>query len=121
MSVEHSTALLKEGGLMAVLAYLDFFGIAVQRSAVITAANICRAVPDEHFGMVTDAIPNLTNLLSHHDQQVVENAFLAFVRLADSCFSTSDSSYVESHISICNHARNSSRRLTHTLKTTQRN
>jgi len=106
---------------MAVLAYLDFFGIAVQRSAVITAANICRAVPDEHFGMVTDAIPNLTNLLSHHDQQVVENAFLAFVRLADSCFSTSDSSYVESHISICNHARNSSRRLTHTLKTTQRN
>jgi E3 ubiquitin-protein ligase TRIP12 len=97
MSVEHSGALLKEGGLMAVLAYLDFFSLAVQRTSVITAANICRSVPEEYFCMVTDAIPNLSNLLSHHDQQVIEQTFLAFVRLADSCFSTSNTRYTEHH------------------------
>src|SRR5690349_19876144 len=41
LSHEHPQALLQNGGLMAVLSYLDFFPTGVQRTAVATAATMC--------------------------------------------------------------------------------
>eukprot|EP01050_Picozoa_sp_SAG11_P014148 SAG11_NODE_1713_length_4398_cov_5.942080_1_plen_340_part_10 len=69
-----------------MLSYLDFFPIGVQRVAVNTAANMCRAVPTDGtgFSMVQDIIPNLTNLLSHHDQRIVEGGCSCFISLAES-------------------------------------
>lgn len=40
LSVEHPASVLRAGGLMAVLTYLDFFPTGVQRVAVTTAANV---------------------------------------------------------------------------------
>jgi hypothetical protein len=67
-------------GLSAVLAYLDFFSTGVQRSAVTTAANLCRRVPPDDFHFAADAVPTLTNLLRSHDGRVVERAVVAFAR-----------------------------------------
>ena len=75
---------MREGGLSAILTYLDFFSTNVQRTAVTTAANCCRNISIEHFGMVRDVMPILRNVLAYPDQRVVEGACLAVTRTLDS-------------------------------------
>ena len=45
LSVEHPEPLLRASGLSAVLTFIDFFDMNTQRTAIATAANICRNVP----------------------------------------------------------------------------
>ncbi|CAO3564433.1 unnamed protein product [Mortierella alpina] len=84
ISSEYPHAVVKEGGLAAVLMFLDFFPTNVQRTAVKTAANCCRGIQHDSISMVQDILPNLENLLRASDQKMVEQACLCFVRLADS-------------------------------------
>ncbi|KAF9908784.1 Ubiquitin fusion degradation protein 4 [Linnemannia zychae] len=84
ISSEYPHAVVKEGGLSAVLMYLDFFSTNVQRTAVKTAANCCRGMHQDSLAMVKDILPNLENLLTYPDQKIVEQVCLCFVRLADS-------------------------------------
>ncbi|EOD15580.1 hypothetical protein EMIHUDRAFT_470519, partial [Emiliania huxleyi CCMP1516] len=83
LSQEHPLAVLRAGGMLAVLQYVDFFAMGVQRRAVATAANMCRGLPVECAHLVADSVPLLSNLLSHHDQKLLENVCLAFARLAE--------------------------------------
>lgn len=84
LAKEHSKSILEEGGLMAILTYLDFFSISVQRSSVATAADLCRNVPIEHFELVANVLPQLSSLLLREDMQIVESAILCYLRLAKS-------------------------------------
>ncbi len=63
--MEHSHSLLREGGLLAVLSYLDFFSTSVQRVALVTAANMCRGITAENADAAQAAVPLLTNLLQY--------------------------------------------------------
>jgi E3 ubiquitin-protein ligase TRIP12 len=74
---------LKAGALNAVLMFLDFFPSGTQRSALTTAANICRQISPDSFENVVDAIPILTNLLQYQDAKLVEKTIICFSRLAD--------------------------------------
>jgi E3 ubiquitin-protein ligase TRIP12 len=66
------------------LTYLDFFPISVQRSAVITAANCCRNISDEHFGVISEIMPILLNVLQNNDQKVLEQGCLCVSRIVES-------------------------------------
>ncbi|ORY01005.1 hypothetical protein K493DRAFT_210243 [Basidiobolus meristosporus CBS 931.73] len=84
ISVEYPTSIVREGGLLAVLMYLDFFSTNVQRTAVTTAANCSRNVPNDCFDMIKEVVPILERLLSYSDQKVIDQACLALVRLVES-------------------------------------
>jgi len=77
-------------GLSAILSFLDFFSLAVQRSAVTTASNLCRRVPRDCFQYVSDSIPTLTQLLKYTDQKILEKVVLCFARLVDNYFTNTD-------------------------------
>ena len=49
-------AIVRSGGLTAVLSFLDFFPTSVQRIAVRTAANSCFRVPADAFRLVLEAL-----------------------------------------------------------------
>jgi E3 ubiquitin-protein ligase TRIP12 len=83
LSHEHPGSLLQNGGLMAVLSYLDFFPSSVQRTAVATAAMMCTALGPSHVSSVKDALPMLCNLLQYQDDKVVDNACIALQHIAD--------------------------------------
>mmetsp|Transcript_58754 Transcript_58754/g.97051 ORF Transcript_58754/g.97051 Transcript_58754/m.97051 type:complete len:1917 (+) Transcript_58754:53-5803(+) len=83
LSHEHALCILRAGGMLAVLQYVDFFAMGVQRLAVSTAANLCRGLPVECAHLVTDAVPLLSGLLNHQDQKVLENVCLGFSRLVE--------------------------------------
>ncbi|KAK4506542.1 hypothetical protein PRZ48_000274 [Zasmidium cellare] len=84
ISVEFPSSIVREGGLTACLTYLDFFATSTQRTAVTTAANCCRNIPEDSFPTVRDVMPILLNALSSSDQRVVEQASLCVSRVIDS-------------------------------------
>lgn len=57
--------MLRQGGLVACLSFLDFFQTGVQRVAVATAANMCRGLTTDNTEAVQTAVPILTNLLQY--------------------------------------------------------
>lgn len=63
----HGPNLIREGSLMAILAFIDFFGIDIQRKIANMAANMCRQIPSNCFANVECVLPNIVNLLSSHD------------------------------------------------------
>lgn len=84
ISEEVPSSIVREGGLGALLNFLDFFSFHVQRTAVTAAANCCRSLSLESFSMVKESIPIFRNVLGYPDQRVVEQACLAVVRIVES-------------------------------------
>ncbi|KAI3602651.1 ubiquitin-protein ligase [Moniliophthora roreri] len=84
ISEEFPSAIVREGGLSALLNYLDFFSIAVQRTALQAASNCCRNVSSEHFPQIRGVWPIIRNCLTYSDQRLVEFACLCVIRVIDS-------------------------------------
>ena len=84
ISVEYPSRIVREGGLTACLSYLEFFATSTQRTAVTTAANCCRNIPEDSFSVVRDVMPILLNVLGSNDQRVVEQAALCVSRIVES-------------------------------------
>ncbi|KAI5475050.1 E3 ubiquitin-protein ligase TRIP12, partial [Pseudohyphozyma bogoriensis] len=84
ISEEVPHAIVREGGLSAILSFLDFFSFHVQRTAVTAAANCCRSLSPDSFDLVKEVTPIFKNILGYPDQRVVEQAALAVVRITDS-------------------------------------
>ncbi|WVR06423.1 hypothetical protein IAU60_003454 [Kwoniella sp. DSM 27419] len=80
VSAEYPAAIVREGGLGALLNYLPFFSTNVQRTAVTAAANCCRNISGEHYAQIKEVFPILRDTLSSGDQRLVEQATLAVVR-----------------------------------------
>jgi E3 ubiquitin-protein ligase TRIP12 len=84
ISVEYPGQIVQEGGLTACLTFLDFFATSTQRTAVTTAANCCRNIPEGSFPVVRDVMPILENILNNNDQKVVEQGSICVSRIVQS-------------------------------------
>jgi E3 ubiquitin-protein ligase TRIP12 len=80
---------VRENGLAALLNYLDFFSIAVQRVALQAASNCCRNILPEYFNMIRGVWPIIRNCLTYADQRLVEFACLCVIRVVDSYYRNS--------------------------------
>ena len=89
ISEEFPSSIVREGGLAALLNYLDFFSIAVQRTALQAASNCCRNVSPDHFTMIHGIWPIIRNCLGYSDQRLVEFACLCVIRVIDSYYRAS--------------------------------
>lgn len=76
--------LLEARGVSAVLSYLDFFPLSVQRTGMETVANMCKKVSVETLHLMVDSIPQLSQMLLHSDSKLVEHVCAAFCRLVTS-------------------------------------
>lgn len=84
ISTEFPASIVREGGLTACLTFLDFFATGTQRTAVTTAANCCRNIPEDSFSTVRDVMPILGNILKNNDQKVVEQGCICVSRIVQS-------------------------------------
>ncbi|KAL0941810.1 HECT-domain-containing protein [Colletotrichum truncatum] len=84
ISAEYPSSIVREGGLTACLSYLDFFATSTQRTAVTTAANCCRNIPEDSFPVIRDVMPTLLNVLGSSDQRVVEQASICVSGIVES-------------------------------------
>ncbi|KAI0686676.1 hypothetical protein BC835DRAFT_1287769 [Cytidiella melzeri] len=92
ISEEFPSSIVREGGLAALLNYLDFFSIAVQRTALQAASNCCRNVSAEHLPMIRNVWPIIRNCLGYADQRLVEYACLCVIRVVESYYRSSPES-----------------------------
>ncbi|KAH7881773.1 hypothetical protein F5I97DRAFT_1945577 [Phlebopus sp. FC_14] len=83
ISEEFPSSIVRENGLAALLNYLDFFSIAVQRTALQAAANCCRNISSDHYPMILGVWPIIRNCLGYSDQRLVEFACLCVIRIID--------------------------------------
>ncbi|KAJ7799117.1 hypothetical protein B0H14DRAFT_2904219 [Mycena olivaceomarginata] len=83
ISEEFPSSIVREGGLSALLNYLDFFSIAVQRTALQAASNCCRNVSPDHSAQIRGVWPIIRNCLAYSDQRLVEFACLCVIRVVD--------------------------------------
>ncbi len=74
----------RQGGLPALLNFLDFFNTSVQRTALHAAANCCRNASAEIFKTIREVFPILRNVLSYPDQRLVESSALCVIRIIES-------------------------------------
>ncbi|KAJ3055098.1 Ubiquitin fusion degradation protein 4 [Rhizophlyctis rosea] len=117
ISLEFSAAIVLAGGLTAVLQYIDFFGLHVQRTAIAIAANACLGLgsvargivpgltsssllagpPDQDrikrgtekvISEVKNVLPTLEGMLANSDQKIVEQAVNCVSRIVDWCWKT---------------------------------
>ncbi|KAL9126298.1 MAG: hypothetical protein Q9217_004624 [Psora testacea] len=84
ISTEFPSSIVRAGGLTACLTYLDFFATGTQRTAVTTAANCCKNIPQDSFGVIKEVMPILLNVLSSSDQRVVEQGSICVSRVVES-------------------------------------
>lgn len=72
-------------GLKGCLQNIDFLTIHAQRKCLVVIANSCTAVSPVHFDKIVEVFDSLTSVAeSHPDLVVVENAWLAISRVANS-------------------------------------
>ncbi|KAF8605840.1 hypothetical protein BDV93DRAFT_469584 [Ceratobasidium sp. AG-I] len=84
ISEEYPSAIVREGGLAALLNYLDFFSTNVQRTALQAAANCCRNVSIDNYNMIKDVFPIIRTVLGYADPRLVEHASLCVIRTIES-------------------------------------
>ncbi|KAG8933673.1 Ubiquitin fusion degradation protein 4 [Tulasnella sp. 418] len=89
ISEEYPSAIVREGGLSALLNYLDFFATNVQRTALQAASNCCRNASTEHFDQIKQVLPVIRGVLSYSDQRLVEYACLCIIRTVESFYRSS--------------------------------
>ena len=76
--------LLQARGVSAVLSYLDFFPLSVQRTGMETVSNMCKRVSIDSLHLVVDSVPQLSQMLLHSDSKLVEHVCTALCRLVTS-------------------------------------
>lgn len=85
LSVDQGRAILNAGGLNAVLVFMNFFPLNVQRVALSTAANVCKHIQPARIGLAESSIPVLNELLTHTDPTMIEPPALCFSRMVGNC------------------------------------
>ncbi|KAL5742867.1 hypothetical protein ACOSP7_029599 [Xanthoceras sorbifolium] len=83
ISRDQPLACLQAGAIMAVLTYIDFFSMTVQRVALSTVVNICKKLPSECPSAFMEAVPLLCNLLQYEDQQLVESVATCLIKIVE--------------------------------------
>ncbi|GHJ87332.1 hypothetical protein NliqN6_3734 [Naganishia liquefaciens] len=84
ISKETGSAIVRDGGLGAMLNFLDFFSTHVQQTALSAAANCCRNLSPEYFPMIRDVFPMVRTVLGYPDSKLVEQACTMVVRTLES-------------------------------------
>lgn len=84
LSVDYPQQIVSANGFQAVLSFIDFFSIGVQRVAAQTACNLCRLPRPDTMDMVSGVLPIMMRLLDSEDQRIRESAVLGYSRLAES-------------------------------------
>ncbi|KAI8915880.1 hypothetical protein EDD86DRAFT_197106 [Gorgonomyces haynaldii] len=105
ISADYPGSILKANGLSAILMYIDFFSIHIQRVAVKVVANTCQSLPRldpisnppqaiQAYAMISDIMETLMRLLSYPDPKLVQDTVLTLHRITN--WTTRDPERMES-------------------------
>lgn len=103
-AAEYRHAVIQENGFVALLQFVDFFPIEIQRSAARIVCQLCTNFPVTMAGKLCQGFSLITNLLHSFDSEILQNACEAMRKLGESK-SFSESSQISMLIAsdeVCN-------------------
>lgn len=103
-AAEYRHAVIQENGFVALLQFVDFFPIEIQRSAARIVCQLCTNFPVAMAGKLHQGFSLITNLLHSFDSEILQNACEAMRKLGESK-SFSESSQISMLIAsdeVCN-------------------
>lgn len=77
-------AVIQENGFVALLQFVDFFPLEIQRTAARIVAQLCVQFPASLVGQLQLGLPLITNLLHSFDSEIVQSACECLQRLSES-------------------------------------
>ncbi|KAF1326039.1 Hect e3 ubiquitin ligase, partial [Globisporangium splendens] len=83
-AAEYRHAVIQENGFVALLQFVDFFPIEIQRSAARIVSQLCTNFPTSMAGKLRQGLPLITNLLQSFDSEILQNACECFQKLGAS-------------------------------------
>uniref|UniRef100_K3WXK9 HECT-type E3 ubiquitin transferase n=1 Tax=Globisporangium ultimum (strain ATCC 200006 / CBS 805.95 / DAOM BR144) TaxID=431595 RepID=K3WXK9_GLOUD len=83
-AAEYRHAVIQENGFVALLQFVDFFPIEIQRSAARIVCQLCMNFPTSMAGKLRQGLPLITNLLQSFDSEILQNACECFQKLGAS-------------------------------------
>ncbi|KAJ1548010.1 Ubiquitin fusion degradation protein 4 [Nowakowskiella sp. JEL0078] len=99
LSIDYPGAIFRANGLIAVLQFIDFFNLHVQRTCITIAANLCRGlngfirerlrnsendiIHHQAFGMVKEAMGFLEKLLRSGDPKILEQTVCSVFNIVE--------------------------------------
>lgn len=90
LSVDYPQQIVSSNGFQAVLSFIEFFSIGMQRLAASTACNLCRSPRSDAMDKISGVLPTMMMLLESDDQRIRESAVLGFTRLAEAFRNSSE-------------------------------
>lgn len=84
-------AVIQENGFVALLQFVDFFPLEIQRTAARIVAQLCVQFPVSLVSQLQLGLPLITNLLHSFDSEIVQSACECLQRLSESPAFTSKS------------------------------
>lgn len=103
-AAEYRHAVIQENGFVALLQFVDFFPIEIQRSAARIVCQLCTNFPVSMAGKLRQGFSLITNLLQSFDSEILQSACEAMRKLGESK-SFSESSQISMLIAsdeVCN-------------------
>lgn len=83
-AAEYRHAVVQENGFVALLQFVDFFPIEIQRSAARIVCQLCTNFPSSMAGKLRQGLPLITNLLHSFDSEILQNACECLQKLGES-------------------------------------
>ncbi|KAJ5074748.1 e3 ubiquitin-protein ligase trip12 [Anaeramoeba ignava] len=81
LSYEENKQILRQGGLMAVLAFSGFFSMFGRQKALSAVANMTRDIPENYFKLISDSIPLLIQQFECDNEKVLDLSCLSMFRI----------------------------------------
>lgn len=84
LSAQYRSAVIQENGIVALLQYVDFFPLEIQRTAAHVVCQLCTDFPLAMSDKLEVGLPLVSNLLSSYDTEILQSGCEALRKLSES-------------------------------------
>ncbi|KAG3027796.1 hypothetical protein PC121_g14665 [Phytophthora cactorum] len=84
LCTQYRTEVIQENGIVALLQFVDFFPLEIQRRAARIVCQLCTDFPMSMEGKLRQGLPYITNLLRSFDHEILQSSFTCLQKLGES-------------------------------------
>ncbi|KAL4167912.1 hypothetical protein KRP22_011320 [Phytophthora ramorum] len=93
LCAQYRMEVIQENGIVALLQFVDFFPLEIQRRAARIVCQLCTDFPLSMEGKMRQGLPYITNLLRSFDNEILQSSFACLQKLGESTVFSENSAF----------------------------
>ncbi|RLN95883.1 hypothetical protein BBJ28_00006404 [Nothophytophthora sp. Chile5] len=93
LGAQYRLAVIQENGIVALLQFVDFFPLEIQRRAARIVCEVCTDFPLAMEGKLQQALPYISNLLHSFDSEILQSSCACLQKLGESTAFSENSAF----------------------------